>query len=402
MGIPSPRNGLSLCAGAGGLDMGLQLAEPGFHTRCFVEWEEYPRNTIIAAQRAGYFEPAQIWDDVTTFDGRPWRGRIDTILAGYPCQPFSQAGQRKGEGDERHLWPDIARIIQEIRPPRWVFLENVAGHVSLGAETVLRALWDLDYTPAAGLFSAQETGATDERLRWFSVAYRPRPDMADPEGRAWPIHPRQGEARSQAADAGRRGGDLGNAQVDGRREGGGEHGVWRGRDAAAGAGRKMADTCQPRSQGRERPGSPDKRDGAPPHGSATECRRPWMAPPGPGQRAAWSAVLDLAPDLAPSVSLGCIKRTADQFAALVAQGHMAEAEAERIICRMAAGMAQRSRALRLLGNGVHPVAAAHAWRTLAAAHGRRRVDLEAASRGNRANRTADAALTPDQTPERTE
>lgn len=81
-----PRNGLSLCAGAGGLDMGLMLAEPEFHTRCFVEWELYPRSTIIAAQNAGYFAPAPIWDDVTTFDGRPFRGAIDTILAGYPCQ----------------------------------------------------------------------------------------------------------------------------------------------------------------------------------------------------------------------------------------------------------------------------------------------------------------------------
>ena len=170
-----PRNGLSLCAGGGGLDLGLMLAEPGFHTRCFVEWEEYPRRCLIAAQRAGYFARAPIWDDVTTFDGLPFRGAFDTILAGYPCQPFSHAGQRKGHDDERHLWPDVARIVREV-DPEWVFLENVAGHVSLGAETVLRDLWDMGYTPAAGLFSASETGAPHERLRWFCVAHCNRGD----------------------------------------------------------------------------------------------------------------------------------------------------------------------------------------------------------------------------------
>jgi site-specific DNA-cytosine methylase len=154
--------------------MGLGLAEPGFHTRAFVEWEEYPRNAIFAAQRAGYFAPAPIWDDLTTFDARPLAGAFDTLLAGYPCQPFSQAGQRRGEADERHLWPDVARVIRELGPGlEWIFLENVAGHVSLGAETVLRELREMGFTPAAGLFSAAETGAAHERLRWFCVAHKP-------------------------------------------------------------------------------------------------------------------------------------------------------------------------------------------------------------------------------------
>lgn len=91
--VPRPRNGLSLCAVGAGLDMGLMLAEPGFHTRCFVEWEEYPRSVIIAAQRAGYLERAPIWDDLTTFDARPLSGAIDTLLAGYPCQLVSERGR---------------------------------------------------------------------------------------------------------------------------------------------------------------------------------------------------------------------------------------------------------------------------------------------------------------------
>ncbi|WP_454283664.1 DNA cytosine methyltransferase [Roseovarius sp. MBR-79] len=135
-----PRHGLSLCAGGGGLDLGLTLAEPGFHTRAFVEWEDWPRTVLIAAQRAGYFAPAPIWDDLRSFDARAFRGAFDTVLAGYPCQPFSAAGKRGGADDPRHLWPDVARVIGECSP-EWVFLENVPGHVTLGLETVLRELW---------------------------------------------------------------------------------------------------------------------------------------------------------------------------------------------------------------------------------------------------------------------
>ena len=168
--VPRPTNGLSLCAGGGGLDMGLMLAEPGFHTRCYVEWEPYPRSSIIAAQAAGYFAPAPIWDDITTFDATPLRGAIDTILAGYPCQGESYAGKRELDKADTWLWEDVARIIEEVAPT-WVILENVEGHITGGAETVLRRLLDMGFTPATGLFTAAETGATHKRPRWFCVAY---------------------------------------------------------------------------------------------------------------------------------------------------------------------------------------------------------------------------------------
>ena len=126
--------------------MGLMLAEPGYHTRAFVEWEDWPRGVLIAAQAAGYFTQAPIWTDLRSFDARRFRGAFDAVLAGYPCQPFSAAGKRGGADDPRHLWPDVARVIFELRP-EWVFLETVAGHVTLGLETVLRELWGLGYTP---------------------------------------------------------------------------------------------------------------------------------------------------------------------------------------------------------------------------------------------------------------
>jgi site-specific DNA-cytosine methylase len=80
--------------------MGLMLAEPGYHTRAFVEWEAWPRTVLMAAQRAGYFAPAPIWDDLRCFDARPFRGAFDIVLAGYPCQPFSAAGKRGGADDQ--------------------------------------------------------------------------------------------------------------------------------------------------------------------------------------------------------------------------------------------------------------------------------------------------------------
>ena len=401
-----PRHGLSLCAGGGGLDLGLMLAEPDFHTRCFVEWEEYPRQAIIAGQRAGYFAPAPIWDDLRTFDARPWAGRIDTLLAGYPCQPFSAAGKRLGEDDERHLWPEVARCARELGPGlEWIFLENVAGHVSLGLETVLRELWDMGFTPAAGLFSAGETGAAHERLRIFIVAHR---DQNGRERGAQLCARRHADQGQCGADAERSGLVLGRASGIGRGKGGAQPEI-RGRgDAAAGAGGTvanagcgrpdgsaagqdqqpgrtqafgagpaMADASGAGLEGRERGGSPAERHGPAAHGPASECGRPWVHAPGPADTAGWSDVLRHAPHLAPAVSLRDVKRAADHFAALVARGIMAESEAESIVCRMAASLSNRSRALRLLGNAVHPLAAGHAWRSLAAAHGLGPVDLGA-------------------------
>ena len=391
MGIHRPQNGLSLCAGAGGLDMGLMLAEPDFHTRCFVEWDEHARERIIAAQRAGYFAPAPIWDDVTTFDGRPFRGAIDTILAGYPCQPFSHAGQRRGENDERHLWPDIARIIREIQP-RWVFLENVAGHVSLGAETVLRELWDMGFTPATGLFSAEEVGAPHERLRWFCVAYKPSggcgiggdaaqpgrsgyadsrdSDMADPNG--WHTGPereqRSGEQRFQP-EGGRTGaGDVDDASHCCRRIHAGPGAIGGGAPDAGGAGRNnMADPRQPGPQGREQPGSPDQRDRAAASGSTAERGGLPLFPPGPGASADWSRVLQSAPHLAPSASARDLHTWARSLEADGREWWKAEAEPE--FCRMVDGLAARTQPLKILGNGVVPLCAAYAWRELSRAHG---------------------------------
>jgi site-specific DNA-cytosine methylase len=464
-----PTNGLSLCAGAGGLDMGLMLSEPDFHTRCFVEWDEHACDRIIAAQRAGYFDPAPIWDDVTSFDGRPFRGAIDTILAGYPCQPFSHAGRRKGEDDERHLWPDIARIITEIEP-EWVFLENVAGHVTLGAETVLRTLREMGWTPAAGLFTAEETGSTHERLRWFCVAHRagrgcgiggdeaqPRRsgyvdrgniDLANPDG--WHTGPewqqRGGQQRLYAQGGKTGGGALVHRGRAERRAGIAEgyhgHGEATGRDQSAGGAEQSSDDVDdPQSRGwaagrdgdhggnvghqpcpatsavantdgagyQRRPwsGSTGQRGGEVAHGPTAKRSGAWLFPPRPDQSDIWASYLASNPLGGPSIARCDAKTAAISLAALFtadtatrlepglskmeslselgslvseAGGVVDQAETIARFCGVAHGLAQRTRALRILGNGVQPIQAAYAWRTLSAALGLGGMDLATTDR----------------------
>ena len=401
--------------------MGLMLAEPGFHTRCFVEWEPYPRSSIIAAQRAGYFAPAPIWDDIATFDATPLAGAIDTILAGYPCQPFSMAGQRKGADDPRHLWPHVARVARELGDGlRWIFLENVAGHVTLGADTVLRELRDMGFTPAAGLFSAEEVGAPHERLRWFCVAYRDvrgceslarnagicRADdgagksaelvgtfvnpMADP-GRAewragaeaWHLGHGETTGRDQGASGLEQSSDglaqpasagLSQRRQPGRTKTSAQAGTGMVAEPERRSGIiDMADTSGAGPQGREQPGSSSQRDRAPAHGSTAERGGARLFPPGPGDAVAWGDTIATAPNLAPATSIGdCFAWARDVAQAVEEQS---QAQTQSALCRMADGLASRPRALRLLGNGVVPLAAAYAWRTLSAAHGLGALDL---------------------------
>ena len=164
-------NGLALCAGIGGLELGIGLACPDYRTVCYVEREAHAAAALVAGMEVAALDRAPIWDDLRSFDGKPWCGLVDCVSAGYPCQPFSHAGKRAGTDDERHLWPEIARIVGECRP-RWCFFENVAGHLSLGFEEVVSDLERMGYRVAAGLFQAAEVGAPHRRERLFVLANR--------------------------------------------------------------------------------------------------------------------------------------------------------------------------------------------------------------------------------------
>ena len=160
---------LSLFTGAGGGLLGTHLL--GWRTVCAVEWEPYCQAVLLARQADGILERFPIWDDVRTFKGADWRGKVDVITAGFPCQPFSTAGKRKGEADERNMWPDTIRVIREVGP-EWCLLENVPGLVTSGYfGTILRDLAEAGFDAEWGVFSAAEVGAPHQRDRLWIVAH---------------------------------------------------------------------------------------------------------------------------------------------------------------------------------------------------------------------------------------
>jgi len=159
---------LELCAGYGGFSLALRGIARAV---CFVERDAYAAATLVARMAETRLDQAPIWDDLATFDGRPWRGRVDLISAGFPCQPFSAAGQRRGIVDDRWLWPDIERIIRDVEPG-YVFLENVPGVVAHGLPEICHSLADLGFDAEWALYSAADVGATHRRQRFWLVGHR--------------------------------------------------------------------------------------------------------------------------------------------------------------------------------------------------------------------------------------
>src|SRR5690554_5116869 len=92
-------NILSICAGVGGLELGIRIAEPGARGVAYVEREAAAAASLVASMEAGWFHPAPVWSDARTFDGRRWRGCVDIVTSGDPCQGNSVAGKRRGELD---------------------------------------------------------------------------------------------------------------------------------------------------------------------------------------------------------------------------------------------------------------------------------------------------------------
>jgi len=168
--------GLSVCSGVAGLERGLQLAlvPCGYRCVCHIERDVFAAAVIVAGIQSAALDPSLVWSDVTTFDGNDWRGKVDLVSAGFPCQPWSVMGKRKGTDDERWIWEDVARVVREIRPSI-VFLENVPALVTGGGiGIVLGSLAECGFDAQWDLFSAQEIGAPHTRDRWFCLAYQSR------------------------------------------------------------------------------------------------------------------------------------------------------------------------------------------------------------------------------------
>jgi DNA (cytosine-5)-methyltransferase 1 len=160
---------LGLCAGYAGIELGLKRAIPNLRTIALCEVEAFAVANLVAKMESGQLEPAPIWPNLKTFPWQSFRGCVDILTGGYPCQPFSAAGKRLGTEDPRHLWPYIARGIR-ILEPRICFFENVEGHISLGLSDVIEDLAGMGYRTTWGIFSASEVGAPHQRKRVFILA----------------------------------------------------------------------------------------------------------------------------------------------------------------------------------------------------------------------------------------
>lgn len=159
---------LALFAGAGGGILGGKLL--GWRTICAVEFDQYAASVLAARQNDGLLTPFPIWDDVCTFQGKPWRGLVDVVSGGFPCQDISSAGKGAGiEGERSGLWVEMARIIGEVRP-RYVFVENSPMLTSRGLGRVLGDLAEMGYDARWGVLGAADVGARHQRDRIWILA----------------------------------------------------------------------------------------------------------------------------------------------------------------------------------------------------------------------------------------
>ena len=153
---------LDLFSGIGGFSYAAEKLVGGYKTVAFCEMDEFCQKVLQK-----HWPEIPIYDDVRTLDATRL-GRIDIVTGGYPCQPFSQAGKRQGEKDERHLWPEMLRIIKSCKP-RYVVAENVAGHVNMGLDQVLTDLEDQGYTTRPIIIPACAKNAPHRRDRVWII-----------------------------------------------------------------------------------------------------------------------------------------------------------------------------------------------------------------------------------------
>ena len=169
---------VSICTGLGGLELGVKSVAK---TRTVM----YVENEITAAQilaqriKEGNIDDAPIWSDLRTFRGEELHGKVDILIGGFPCQPFSVAGKRLGDDDPRNLWHEVKRIARELGHPT-LFLENVENISRYYHDTIRKDLQEMGYTVTEGLFSASEVGLPHRRRRLLMLACVTDTDYLEP------------------------------------------------------------------------------------------------------------------------------------------------------------------------------------------------------------------------------
>ena len=306
----APFTNIGLFAGAGGLELGLRIAVKNLVSVCYVERDAYAASVLVARMEDKTLDSAPIWDDITTFDGKPWRGQVDLVSGGFPCQDLSVAGKRAGiDGKRSGLWAEFSRVIGEIRP-RCVFIENVPG--LLANEAMRRVLGDLSalgFNAEWECVRASDVGAPHRRERVFILA------MDDSRSER-----RQPSANKALADTNTAIGRQGE-------QGGGEE----GRTPAGRASEELAHADSERLERRCEPETAGARFGLDSCAGAQVCDLPPF-PPGPSGD--WASYL------------------------------AADSRLEPAVLRGPDGLAYRNDRLRLTGNGVVPLQAAAAFTNL--------------------------------------
>jgi len=294
------RNVLSICSGYGGIELGLEMVERT-RTVCYVENEIGAASILAARMEDNTLDSAPIWSDLRSFDPEPWRGKVDIIAGGFPCQPHSVAGSQRGEDDPRELSGEVLRIAAGLGYPT-LFLENVPGILRFYWDNIRPELRKMGYEVKEGLFTAAETGAPHKRERLFILAYT----ESERHGRG--DSPQCGDEQRF---------------IQSEESGGSEMG-----SEAEGCDSKLADTqcigTQVQTQGGQ---SAEQRVNS----NSEEVYHKFY-PPGPNEYEEWTRLLTVMPEVKPA------------------------------FCRDADGASiGMDKRLRAIGNGVVPAVAAYAW-----------------------------------------
>lgn len=345
------------------------MVHPGCHLVGAVERQAYPAAVLASRMARGELAPAPIWDDLASFDGRRWRGCVDIVTAGYPCQPESLAGKRRGAADERWLWHEVWRVTREVGA-RYLFVENVVGHLSGTFERVLGDLAASGWAAEWDCVPAAAVGAPHLRDRLFLLAAHPdvlglrvepeRDQRTRGRGGAAEREPAvTSDGRSERSTRG--GGPPASAAGAGgerRQADPGQRDVGQLRHAAAGA---RAASTPPGAADADLPGRPKRCDGdqldagvgAPRRRNAGRRRRPREGHAGPGTDLSLAARAELVRIVAAGRESWRWDRAPEPVVRRVDDGPGDE-------------LAEVDRAERLyaLGNAVVPQAAAYALTVL--------------------------------------
>ncbi len=405
---------ISLCSGYEGIGLGLRSVLPNLREIAYVEREGFPIANLVSKIEAGELDEAPVFTDVKQFPYGKFRGQVDILSGGFPCQPFSCAGQRKATDDPRHLFPYIRDGIRDCKP-RIVFLENVAGIISAKTadgesvlQYVLRELEGLGYRATSGIVSAGEVGAPHQRKRVFILGMANGEDVGrrgrthrDGDDKRWLQEQEaqeQSDLRSEAqgCSGDLRGEELGNTsdlrlqqhRADSREtstdQSGEERRVYEPQGASSlsrygsqsQGSQELADRIDEGSQGRIHGGQDTQRQGVNGHvgRSCSSSHRGWPARPGERQHD-WeaprvTAVGNTTSQQGSSEDNGGEPRPSSQSGEVQpGGGHSGSlrdsaGQAQSRLGRTPDGSASRVDRLRLLGNGVVPATATKAFVTL--------------------------------------